>query len=265
MAVYTTDHSPSVIQTHSWRTLSNSAAYLIPHIRPHMTILDIGCGPGSITIDLAKHVPQGQVTGVDYVSDPLPSARNLASEQNITNITFQQADIHALPFEDDSFDIVHVHQVLQHIADPVHALCEMKRVCKKGGIVAARESAGMSWYPPNEGLEKWKDITENMARAKGGNPHSGSRIHVWAMRAGFEEGSVRRSAGSWCFSSPEERAYWGGSMERRVRSSGFSKGAVKEGFASDADLEYMAAGWRRFVEDEEGWFGLLHGQILCWK
>jgi ubiquinone/menaquinone biosynthesis C-methylase UbiE len=230
-----------------------------------MTILDIGCGPGSITIDLAKHVPHGHVTGLEYVTDPLPAARELASSEGVTNITFQQGDIHALPFVDDTFDIVHVHQVLQHIADPVQGLREMRRVMKEGGIVAARESAGMSWYPENGGISRWKEVTDKMGKAKGGNPHPGARIHVWAMGAGFEEPRIQRSAGSWCFSSPQERAYWGGSMEERARSSGISKGAVEEGFASKDELEGMAEGWRAWAEDEEGWFGMLHGEILCWK
>lgn len=60
--VYTTDHSSSVLRTHGWRTAANSAGYLIPHLRPEMTILDVGCGPGSITTDLALLVPQGHAT-----------------------------------------------------------------------------------------------------------------------------------------------------------------------------------------------------------
>lgn len=68
--VYSTDHSTSVLQTHSWRTLSNSALYLLPYIQPDLQILDVGCGPGSMTIDFAKHVPRGHVTGVEYVPDP---------------------------------------------------------------------------------------------------------------------------------------------------------------------------------------------------
>ncbi|KAJ5667771.1 S-adenosyl-L-methionine-dependent methyltransferase [Penicillium maclennaniae] len=112
-----------------------------------MKILDIGCGPGSITLDFARHAPQGHVIGLEYVSDPLPAARALAQEQGLSNIEFMEGNIHSLPFPDETFDIVHVHQVLQHISDPVRGLREMRRVVKKGGIVSARESAGMEWYP----------------------------------------------------------------------------------------------------------------------
>lgn len=263
--VYTTDHSTSVLTTHSWRNLANSAPHVLPHIKPDMQILDVGCGPGSITIDFAKHVPQGHVTGTEYVSDPLSKAQELAASAGVTNITFQVGDIHALPFADNTFDIVHAHQVLQHISDPVQALSEMRRVVKEGGIVAARESAELSWYPENEGIALWRAVTEKMQRAKGGCPHPGRMIHVWAVRAGFERGRVVASTGSWCFSEDQEREYWGGSMEERARDSGFARIAVEEGFASGEELERIARGWREFVRDEEGWFGLFHGEILCWK
>lgn len=263
--VYSTDHSSSVLRTHTWRTASNSAGYLLPYIKPSMKILDIGCGPGSITIDLAKHVPSGAVVGVEYVPDPLDGARALAEQEGVKNVTFQTADIHSLPFDANTFDIVHVHQVLQHIADPIKALTEMRRVAKQGGIVAARESQALTWSPPSAGLDKWLDLTVRMAREKGGNPHPGGRIHVWARDAGFEMERIWRSAGAWCFSSPEERRYWGGSMEERVRDSGLAKKAVGEGFATGDELEEIARAWREWVEDEEGWFGALHGEIVCWK
>ena len=230
-----------------------------------MQVLDVGCGPGSITISIAKQIPIGHVTGVEYVTDPLEGARELAKAEGVSNIAFQEGNIHALPFADNSFDIVHAHQVLQHIADPVHALREMRRVAKKGGIVACRESAELSWYPESAGISKWREVTECMQRAKGGNPHPGRMIHVWAREAGFSSTDVQKSAGAWCFGSDEERAYWGGSMEERARSSGFAKSVVEEGFADPGDLEIIARGWREFVEDQDAWFGLLHGQILCWK
>lgn len=264
-SVYTTDHSASVLRTHSWRTAANSAAYLLPHIRPDMKILDVGCGPGSITTDLARLVPQGHATGVEYVSDPLEEARALAAAKGITNVSFEIGDIHRLPFEDDSFDVVHAHQVLQHISDPVKALQEMRRVAKVGGLVACRESASMTWYPQSDKLEAWYSLTTRMSVSKGGNPHPGSRIHTWAEEAGFSRGDITRSAGSWCFSSDEERDYWGGSMAQRSRSSGSAAQAVNGGFATREQLEGIAQGWEEFREDKDAWFGLLHGEILCRK
>lgn len=267
MSTYTTNHTPSVLQTHSWRTASNSAAYLLPYIRPGMKILDIGCGPGSITVDFARLVgPTGHVTGVEYVEDPLPGARALAAAQGVENVAFCVGDVHELGgFEDEAFDVVHVHQVLQHVGDPVRALRQMRRVVKRGGVVAARESDALSWFPANEGIEAWDGLTRRVARAKGGNPHPGRMIHVWAVEAGFAREMVKRSAGAWCFSSPEERAYWGGSMAERMRGSGFAEMVVREGFGELEELEGIRRGWREFVDCEEGWFGLLHGEMLCFK
>jgi ubiquinone/menaquinone biosynthesis C-methylase UbiE len=263
--IYTTDHSASVLHTHGWRTATNSASYLIPHIKPDMAILDVGCGPGSITVDLARLVPQGHVTGVEYIADPLEHARSLASAQGITNISFQTGDIHSLDFPDNTFDIVHAHQVLQHVADPVRALSEMRRVAKPGGLVACRESASMTWYPPSEGIEAWWKLSRRVSHARGGNPEPGSYLHVWAEKAGFDKNKIAKSVGSWCFSSPEERAYWGGSMAGRASSSGFVKAAIEEGFATREEIDQMVEGWKVFVKDESGWYALLHGEIICTK
>lgn len=76
--------------------------------------------------------------------------------------------------------------------------------------------------------------------------------------------NLEKSTGSWCLSSSEERAFWGGLIERG-RESGFARSAIRDGFASEENLGRIAKAWRAVVEDEDGWLGLLHGQILCWK
>jgi len=231
-----------------------------------MNILDVGCGPGSITVDLAKLVPQGHVTGIEYTSAPLPGARALAAEKGVENVSFQEGDIHLLPFEDNSFDIIHAHQVLQHISDPVLGLKEMRRVCKPGGIVAARESAHLAPYPLTPGFEKGKELYDRVAKAKGGNPHPGAKIHVWAKEAGFNGEDVKCSTGSWCYRTKEEREFWGGAFVERYKEGGvFFENAVKGGFAVKEEMEEIEGAWREWIADENGWFAVLHGEIVCRK
>ncbi|KAI5285190.1 hypothetical protein KEM52_002560 [Ascosphaera acerosa] len=268
--IYTYDHSPAVVSTHSWRTVANSAAYVIPVLRPDdadYAILDVGCGPGSITIDLAQRCPRARVVGLEPTEEPLARARAAAAAAGVANLTFATGDIHALPFPDDSFDLVHAHQVLQHVEDPVHALRELRRVCRAGGgVVAARDSDRLSWFPEdNAGIAAFVALDYKVRGASGGHPHCGRMLHAWARDAGFDLARVQRSAAAWCFSSPDERRYWGGSFGARARASGFVDTAVSGGFTTREELEEMARGWDRFVEDEDAWFGLLHAEILAWK
>lgn len=139
-AVYSHGHHRSVVEDHARRTARDSAAFLIPHIKPTDTILDLGCGPGTITADLAELVPQGRVVGGDPVESVLKQAAEYAQTRGLSNVTFEKIDGNQLSFPDDSFDVVTCHQVLQHVNDPVGILKEMRRVVKPGGIVAAREA-----------------------------------------------------------------------------------------------------------------------------
>lgn len=131
-AVYTHGHHESVLRSHRWRTAANSAAYLIAELRPGQTVLDVGCGPGTITADIAALVAPGRVTAVDTSTGVLDRAAEAAAERGVDNVAFTTADVHCLDFPDDSFDVVHAHQVLQHVGDPVQALREMRRVCRPG-------------------------------------------------------------------------------------------------------------------------------------
>ena len=105
-ATYTHGHHASVLRTHGWRTALNSASFLLPHVKPDMKILDIGCGPGTITVDLATYVPQGHVTGLENASEVLSQGRALAQERGILNIDFVVGDGNGLQYEDNSFDVV---------------------------------------------------------------------------------------------------------------------------------------------------------------
>ncbi|MFF2848954.1 class I SAM-dependent methyltransferase [Streptomyces sp. NPDC058001] len=262
-AVYTHGHHESVLRSHTWRTAANSAAYLIGSLKPHMRILDIGCGPGTITADLAELVPDGQVTGVDHAPGILDRARATAAERGLKNVEFAVADVHDLDYPDDSFCVVHAHQVLQHVGDPVRALREMRRVTRPGGLVAVRDAdyAAMTWYPASPGLDDWLDLYEKVSRANGGEPDAGRRLKAWARRAGFTD--ITATAGTWCFSTADERAWWSGLWADRTLASAYADRAVRGGHADERRLRAVSDAWRRWGAEEDGWFSVLHGEILC--
>jgi SAM-dependent methyltransferase len=259
-ATYTHGHHESVLRSHTWRTAANSAAYLLPHLRPGMSLLDVGCGPGTITADLADLVAPGRVVGIDTSEDVIAQAAQAASAGR-AGLTFAVADVHDLP--EGGFDVVHAHQVLQHLADPVGALAAMREACAPGGLVAARDSdyAAFTWYPEPPALADWQDLYHGVARANGGEPDAGRRLLSWARQAGFTE--VTASASVWCFATPQDRAWWSGLWADRVTSSAFADHALSLGLATRADLERLSEGWREWGAHEDGWFAVVHGEIIC--
>jgi len=266
-ATYTHGHHASVLRSHTWRTALNSAPYLLPHLTPSMHILDIGSGPGTITVDLAAYVPEGHITGLERAADILTQARALAAEQGVSNIDFVEGDANDLDFPDGTFDVVVCHQVLQHVRDPVGILKEMRRVAKVGGIVAARESdyAAFVWYPDVEGMRDWQALYQQVARSNGGEPNAGRMVHAWAKQAGFGVGSIKSSSSTWCYSTKEEIEWWSGLWAERTVASSFAKTAVDGGIATTEDLEKVAKIWRKWGDLEDGWFSVLHGEIICRK
>lgn len=264
-ATYTHGHHASVLRTHGWRTAINSVGFLLPHLKPDMKILDIGCGPGTITVDLASHVPQGHITGIENVSSVLDQGRALAAERGIKNIDFVTGDGNGLAYADNSFDVVFCHQVLQHVADPVGMLKEMKRVAKVGGIVAARESdyGVFNWYPELDGLREWQALYDRVARRNGGEPNAGRMVHVWAKRAGFVD--FKCSVSSWCFVDRGEVEAWSRNWQERALQSAFGETAIEGGLASREDLERVSRAWKVWGDHEDAWLSIPSSEVICFK
>jgi SAM-dependent methyltransferase len=261
MASYTHGHHESVLRSHNVRDIANSAQYLRPHLTAATRLLDVGAGPGSITVDFAGVV--AHVTATEIDEGALSLSRRLAAERGLTNLDFSVEDVHALSFPDDSFDVVHAHQVLQHVGDPVQALREMRRVAVPGGIVAARDAdyAGFLWFPVLPELGRWLALYRAAARANGGEPDAGRRLLAWARAAGFED--VTATASTWCYAAPAERAWWGGMWADRILESALARQLVDEGMATRSDLEDISDAWKRWAEDGDGWFLVPHGEILA--
>lgn len=216
-AVYTHGHHESVLRSHTWRTAANSAAYLTGELKPHMRVLDIGCGPGTISADLAALVPDGHVTAVDHAPGIVEQARAYAAERGLDNMSFAVADVHALDFPDDTFCVVHAHQVLQHVGDPVRALREMRRVTRPGGIVAVRDSdyGAFTWFPEAPALDGWLELYHRVARANGASRMPGGASSPGRWKPVTPTSGPPRARGA---SPPRRSAHGGADCGRTVRS-----------------------------------------------
>ena len=262
-ARYTHGHSAAVLSAHSRRGAADSAAYLLAHLRTGMDLLDVGCGPASITADLAERVAPGRVVALDAAAGALEAARATLRDRGLSEqVEVTSGDVMALPFEDASFDVVHAHQVLQHLADPVGALAEMRRLTRPGGIVAVRDAvySAMTWFPEPAGMEQWRSVYMATARANGGEPDAGSRLLSWARAAGFTD--VTASAATWCYATPADRAWQSETWAQRCLTS-FGPQAVELGLADSADLETMAEAWRQWGGSEDAWFVVVHGEVIA--
>lgn len=260
---YSHGHHESVLTSHRWRTAENSAAYLLPHLDEGDRLLDVGSGPGTITVDLARRLPRGRVVGVDNAVAAVDATRALAQAAGAGNVEVGLGDVYDLALPSGSFDVVHAHQVLQHLADPVAALAELRRVCRPGGLVAVRDAdyAAMTWYPRSAELDRWLALYRAVARANGGEPDAGRRLLGWAQQAGLAD--VTCSASAWCFASEADLGWWTGTWADRLTSSAFAAQAVGHGLTDPAELAALAQGWRAWARRPGAWFSVLHGEVLA--
>jgi SAM-dependent methyltransferase len=263
MSTYTHGHAEPVLRSHAWRTVANSAGYLAPELTPGRRVLDVGCGPGTITVDLARHVAPGTVVGLDPAPAAIDAAREwLTLAVAPISVELVCADLDTYT-DSDGFDVVHAHQVLQHLDDPVAALGRMSQLCRPGGVVAARDAdySAFTWFPQVPELDEWLHLYRTLARSCGGEPDAGRRLLSWAQQAGLQ--SVRPSASVWCFATPQDRAWWGGMWADRIVDSDLARNAVAAGLAQPADLQRLRRGWRQWAAAPDGWFLVPHGEILA--
>lgn len=257
---YTHGYAESVLASHSRRTVENSFAYGRHLLRPGLTVLDLGCGPGTISVDLAGRVAPGQVVAVDIDAGVLARARENAA--GVSNLWFVQTGAYQLAFPDATFDLSHAHQVLQHLGDPVAALREMARVTRPGGTVAVRDAdyGALSWYPELPGLEKWRGLYRAVARANGGEPDAGRHLLSWAHAAGLDQVDVHTS--TWTFSAGDGAAWWGQSWAHRVEDPTFVSQAVSLGLASAADIAELSEAWLAWADHPDAIFVVPHTELL---
>jgi len=260
---YTHGHAASVIASHSSRTVENSLGYGMGRLRPGMTVLDLGCGPGTITTGIARLVAPGRVIAADNEPAVIAIAEDNARTQGVDNIDFQVMDGYDLALEDDSIDFAHAHQVLQHVSDPAAILTEMVRVTAPGGTIAVRDSdySSFAWYPRLPELDQWMALYQATARGNGGEPDAGRYLLAWAHQAGLTD--VTSTSSTWTYPAGEPARWWGAMWADRILNTDLASEILEAGLATRTELETINRAWIDWSEDPDAWFMVPSGELLA--
>jgi ubiquinone/menaquinone biosynthesis C-methylase UbiE len=258
---YSHGHHESVLRSHLWRTAENSAGFLLPHLSAGMSLLDVGCGPGNITADLASRLGEGSVVGVDVSQEVIERARSQYDATTHPNLSFRVANVYELDVAEKSFDVVYAHQVLQHLSRPVDALREIRRVLKPGGVLAVRDGdyGSFAWAPRDPVLDRWMALYHEITRENRAEADAGRYLKSWVRAAQFEDLVVTSS--NWIYQSEDERAWWGGLWADRVVHSEFAQQGIEYGLTSSDELQEIAAAFRRWSEEPDGIFIIVNVEV----
>jgi SAM-dependent methyltransferase len=170
------------------RSFESHGRFFADHLKPGHSVLDCGCGPGTITMGLAARVFPGQVIGVDLGETQIASAAATGRQNAVQNATFQVADCHSLPFADRGFDRVFSHALVEHLPDPVRMLKELHRVLKPGGLagICSPDWGGFVLAPPSAALDSAVSSYISLQVSNGGDVRVGRKLGLHLSSAGFQ-------------------------------------------------------------------------------
>ena len=257
--VYTQRNNPAFEALVAKRKAAEEAAFFLPHLLPGMRVLDVGCGPGSITLGLAEAVAPGEAVGVDIQQSQVQRARGLAIDRGVANVRFEVADGYRLPFPDHSFDATFAHTVLMHLREPVRALVEMRRVLGPGGIVGVCEPdyGTRAFSPATPLMQQWFALIIRGFQHNGGDPFVGRHQRRLLLEAGF----VRAEASASVYSA--------GSLEETRRLAALYKAvqaqtALAEGWVTQATVDAMVAEIDAWAERPDAFYTLTYCEAVGW-
>ncbi len=262
---YTMGFSEEFMEALRRYTAETSAAYLLPHLRPGLRVLDFGCGPGTISVGLAKAIAPGELHGVDMEESQIALARSVAQAAGRDNTDFRVGDVTALPYEDGFFDVAHCHNVLMHIPDTAAVLAEVRRVLKPGGLLACREMiTGSSFTHPDFGvIRKAWDMFEDLLTADEGHPQMGKDMKGHILAAGFT--NLRMTASFTVYNTPEDVAFIHRIANQWFLSPEITEAAIKYGAATETLCKHIHDAYEQWKDHAAAFAALAYGEAVANK
>jgi ubiquinone/menaquinone biosynthesis C-methylase UbiE len=247
------------------RRANEWVGFFLPHLKPGFTVLDCGCGVGSITLDIAELVAPGQVIGIDMDEGQLEVARANAKERGLTNVSFEQANVYALRFADSSFDAVLAHTLLVHLDDPLRALREFKRLLKPGGVVGISDDDldTIVFSPENPFLRKFIKLFIQMMHYNGGDPFYSRHLRSLLLEAGFSKTEGHAVAADH-YGRLEETRRLATVLEDIFRSPDAVALITRQEWASQAELIEMIDEIKQWAERPDAFFAWMYCAAVGW-
>jgi len=257
--------TPGLRQDYATRTASRQAAFVLPYLRPGMNLLDVGCGPGTITLGLAQAVAPGHVIGIDHDSAHVEAARSLAAERGVTNVTFQAGDALSLRFEDSAFEAAFENDLLTHLSqDAVRAAREVYRVLKPGGFFAARDvdAEAVVWGHLTEPIKHLDRLMMTWQQSRGSDITLGKRLPAILRHAGFT-GTVKSVSADTKGDLEAVRSH--ARITTFLLDGPLGRDAVDKGWADEPTIENLKESIRAWAEHPDAFFANVHIEVVGWK
>ena len=246
------------------RTADIHGAFFLPYLRAGMDVLDCGCGPGTITAGLAQAASPGKVTGIDLEESQLDHARENAAGLGLTNVAFASGGVHDLPYQDNLFDAVFSHAMLEHMHDPLAVLAEMRRVLKPGGLAAIRciDLGATLIAPADAAVTKAYEIWLKFRRHCGGDPFMGRRLRALLREAGFAKTIGTASSEAW--GTPQSTPTIMSALTGEITGPRITEIALQLGWADQAQMDKAARALKDWGDHPDAFMAIVWCEAVGW-
>ena len=259
---YTMGYGDEYLQFLSGAKLEEIIAFVKPHLKPGCRVLDLGCGPGHVSLALASAVAHGEIYGIDIEPTQVELSRQLAASRRVTNAVFEVADAAHLPFDDDFFDVVNCCDILAYIPDTRAVLSEVRRALKPGGIVHCREVIIDSsfMHPTNRAIERGWDAFACIMESDDGHPQMGKELYAHLCEAGFTD--IRVSGDFDTYAATGELEIFYNLVMNWFLDTEMTNAAKSYGAATENDLSRLSEATRVWKEQPGAYAAIATGVVI---